>query len=96
MDTFHTGTATMWSRGTVREDNVISVIGRYAAGTEPWGWRTQLTRTTAGLALRAFNITPGGEEQRAIETDWIPGRPGAIDDLNAQGTARASGPAHTR
>jgi len=71
IDTFHTGTATMLSRGSARSDGMISVLGSYGAGSETWGWRTELTRTESGLSLRAINIAPAGDEYPAIQTDWV-------------------------
>jgi Glyoxalase-like domain/Protein of unknown function (DUF1579) len=79
-DTFHTGSAIMWSSGKARQDGVVSVIGSYAAGPERWGWRTEFHLDRDALRLRAFNISPNGHEDRAIETDWTPTYPRGIDD----------------
>ncbi len=72
VDTFHTGSSILVSRGKAREDGVIAVLGSYSAGSETWGWRTEFERTDAGLAMRAFNILPTGEAFPAIETIWRP------------------------
>jgi hypothetical protein len=69
VDSFHTGTAMMLSKGAPRPDGVIAVTGSYAAGPERWGWRTEL-HLGEPLVLRAFNIAPTGEEFRAIESVW--------------------------
>ena len=68
-DSFHTGTAMMLSTGKPRPDGVIAVTGSYAAGAERWGWRTEL-HPGPQLTVRAFNITPAGEEFPAIESVW--------------------------
>jgi hypothetical protein len=73
VDTFHTGTSVMISTGAPRADGVIAVTGSYAAGSERWGWRTELDARD-GLTLRAINITPSGEESPAIETRWRAGQ----------------------
>lgn len=73
VDSFHTGSAMMMSSGKPRQDNVISVTGSYAAGSERWGWRTELhlpIEQPGPLTLRAFNISPAGQEWPAIESIW--------------------------
>jgi hypothetical protein len=75
VDSFHTGSAMMWSKGEAHEDGVIRVTGSYAAGPERWGWRTEFHLGEA-LEVRAFNISPAGEESRAIETRWTRVEPG--------------------
>ena len=69
VDSFHTGSAIIWSTGAPREDGVIAVTGSYLAGGERWGWRTEF-HTRNGLIMRAYNISPAGEEAPAIETEW--------------------------
>lgn len=69
VDSFHTGTAMLWSHGARRSDGVIAVTGSYAAGEQTWGWRTEI-RAGAALVIRAYNISPSGEEALAIETEW--------------------------
>ncbi len=69
VDSFHTGSAIMHSLGDLRDDGRISVTGSYQAGPERWGWRTEIA-TDDGLIVRSFNITPAGEESRAIEARW--------------------------
>ena len=68
VDSSHTGSAIMWCSGKRREDGVIDVLGSYYGDGERWGWRT-LIRSAGenALAIEAFNVTPQGEEQRAME-----------------------------
>ncbi len=68
-DSFHTGgNSIMNSTGAVDAGGKLSVLGSYAAGPdERWGWRTEVERQGAELLLRAFNITPQGDEYPAIE-----------------------------
>jgi hypothetical protein len=68
-DSFHTGTSLMLSTGAPQPGGAISVLGSYPAGDERWGWRTVLRLSGPdALLLEAFNITPAGDEMRAIET----------------------------
>jgi len=69
IDSFHTGSQIMSFAGPLRDDGEISVLGSYQAGAERWGWRTAYRLEAPGtLVVRAWNITPDGQEQRAIET----------------------------
>ncbi|WP_373046896.1 DUF1579 family protein [Vulgatibacter sp.] len=68
LDSFHTGTAMMFSIGKASGDGSVSVLGSYAAGPERWGWRTGLRMDDGRLVLEAWNITPDGQEFPAIET----------------------------
>jgi hypothetical protein len=69
VDSFHLGTATMHSEGEPRE-NGFSVLGHYdVPQSDPWGWRTELSLTSdAKLVLTAYNISPAGDESKAVET----------------------------
>jgi hypothetical protein len=70
-DSFHTAGALMMFKGAPREDGVVAVTGSYGAGDERWGWRNELSLTgDKDLTMRAFNITPAGEESVALETHW--------------------------
>lgn len=57
-------------------DGLVSVLGSYAAGEERWGWRTVLRLVDADhLVIQAFNISPQGREDRAVETELTRRRP---------------------
>lgn len=69
LDSFHTGTSMMLCTGKPGTDGTLSVLGSYAAGPERWGWRTVIRKTGPDqIVIEAFNISPAGEEDRAIET----------------------------
>jgi hypothetical protein len=69
LDSFHTGTSLLLSVGEPRADGAISVLGSYAAGPERWGWRTVIRRPQPDqLVIEAYNISPAGQEDRAIES----------------------------
>jgi hypothetical protein len=71
VDTFHMGTGIMLSEGEA-DGNNLSVTGYYGTGGEEpqtWGWRTTFEKNGSDeLVIRAFNITPEGEESLATET----------------------------
>ncbi len=62
IDTFHTGS----NVGNFAADESGTFHGSYAAGDQVWRWRIEIS---AGEELRIehFNISPAGEEDRAIE-----------------------------
>jgi hypothetical protein len=65
-DTWHMGHALLWSIGPDGK-----VTGTYGPADEPWGWRTEFEMPAADrLVIRAYNITPSGEEALATEADY--------------------------
>jgi hypothetical protein len=69
VDSFHTGTSVMLSTGAPRPDGAVSALGSYGAGGERWGWRTVLRQPKPGeLVIEAYNVSPAGQEDRAVET----------------------------
>lgn len=69
IDSSHTGTSIMLSRGKPTAVGVVDVLGSYAGGEERWGWRTVLHCPSPGeLVIEAFNISPQGLEERAIQS----------------------------
>lgn len=72
VDSFHTGTALMFSEGK-RGDADLNVTGSYAYVTpeteQQWGWRTTIETTENDeVIITAYNLSPEGEEQKATET----------------------------
>lgn len=67
-DTFHTSGSIMFLEGEPGQKE-IDVRGTYDVpdSKQPWGWRIQYARRESGLVVKMWNITPDGEEQRAVE-----------------------------
>jgi hypothetical protein len=69
IDSSHTGSAIMFSKGRASERGIIDVLGSYLGGEERWGWRTVIRSPAAGeLLIEAFNVAPNGGEERAMES----------------------------
>lgn len=70
IDDFHMGNAAMLSEGTADAGGVIRLFGHYSVpgGGQAWGWRSVIRPEKDGLVLEAWNVSPEGKEERAIET----------------------------
>jgi len=71
IDSFHMGTQIMQASGAATEKG-FSILGSYGNpeyGDQLFGWRTELEIISGNeIVFTAYNIMPGEEETKAIET----------------------------
>jgi hypothetical protein len=61
----------MLSDGTVADDSSVSVKGYYKVEGHPdWGWRTDIILAGKSLRIVMYNVSPEGDEELAVETDF--------------------------
>jgi hypothetical protein len=70
-DSWHSKDVLMLCNGNVDPDGRVSVLGHYAVPEHPdWGWRTEITPGGNSFRYAMYNISPEGEEEIAVETDF--------------------------
>jgi hypothetical protein len=73
IDSFHMGTAIMFSEGKPDQDgfNAMGYYDTNEEGTAKWGWRSEINIIDDdNIILTSFNVTPAGEEAKATEITY--------------------------
>ncbi len=87
IDSFHSGSSIMFSQGQVFSHSAgetqpahFAVLGSYGDGQTPpgprWDWRTEIEQPDDDrLVIVMTNISPDGEEAKAVEVDYARASP---------------------
>lgn len=73
LDSWHMANQHMFCQGEANAAGSVSVKGTYPAPPGPdWGWRIVVEpQTSHTWRLVMFNISPGGQEDLAIQADFV-------------------------
>ena len=70
-DSWHSSHTLMVSDGRADENGNVTVKGTYKVEGHPdWGWRTDIIPNGKELRIVMYNVSPEGEEELAVETDF--------------------------
>lgn len=70
-DSWHMSHKFMVCDGSADESGRINMKGFYSVPDHPdWGWRTEVTPNTDSLQIVMYNVSPEGDEDIAVESDY--------------------------
>lgn len=70
-DSWHMSHKFMVCDGKIGGDGTVNVKGHYSVPDHPdWGWRTEIIPNGDKFTLKMFNVTPEGDEEWAVETEY--------------------------
>ncbi len=73
IDTCHMGTGIMFCEGERTEQGFWLLSSYQSPEGSPWGWRTELELVDSNqLGITMYNISPQGEEAKAVEMVFAP------------------------
>ncbi len=72
-DSWHMSGRLLICSGGVNASGAVAVTGSYQAPPGPdWGWRIELSMPAPdSLCMRMFNIEPNGDEELAVQADFV-------------------------
>lgn len=71
-DSWHMSHKFMVCDGRVNDHGVVDVKGYYQVPGHPdWGWRTKIFPGGASFRLVMYNVSPDGDEDLAVETNFL-------------------------
>jgi hypothetical protein len=70
-DSWHSKGVLMLCNGETNADGGFSVTGSYSVPDNPdWGWRTEIIPNSTGFRYAMYNVSPDGDEELAVDTDF--------------------------
>lgn len=71
VDSWHSNVKPLILSGKVDERGAIDLRGNYEVPNHPdWGWRIVAGTSEGNLRIKMYNITPEGEEDLAVQSDY--------------------------
>lgn len=71
-DSWHSANQLMSCVGTHSESGGVNLKGTYKVEGHPdWGWRTEILPGDDSFRYLMFNVSPEGQEEWAVEMDFI-------------------------
>ncbi len=71
-DSWHSANVLMACKGEVTDVGALVLFGSYSVPDHPdWGWRTDVIPKGDGFRYVMYNVSPDGDEELAVETDFV-------------------------